>query len=224
MRKSLWIALGAVILLYLAQVPPESTPSEPELSGTTEPTSVAGTPSPTTTGLVVEEARREPLRLTVLNRSGIPTTLTIDENTEVLVVATWCPYTRRLNNALKDVRSRKYLAGRRLVYLLGYDELDKRAAWWVRNGRISQADADALVGSQPHGARLVNPEFLTEAATRRIYFFDSDHPVRYEGYPAAFSGPPNEFLTSYGNWLTRRLGMPREVRDALWTTYPVEGG
>ena len=116
------------------------------------------------------------------------------------------------------------MGGKRLVYLFAYDELDRKAAEWVRGGRISQAEADAYVDSQPRGPRLVNRAFLARAATQRIYYFDAEHPVRTEGFPSAFSGPPNEFLTNYGVWMSQRLGMPRELKETFWTAYPMEGG
>ena len=209
MHKSLWIALLVVIVLYLARVPPGSEP----------PTSVAKVPTAAPAPVATAELR-EPVRLSVLTSLGTETIVTIDEDTEVLVVATWCPYTRQLNSALKDWRFRQYLRGKRLVYLFAYDELDKKAAEWVKEGRISQAEADAYVDSQPRGPRLVDRAFLVTAATHRIYFYDAEHPVRHDAFPAAFSGPPNEFLTNYGVWLSRRLGMPRELKETVLAAYP----
>ena len=202
MRKSLWITLLVLIIFDLARVQLRSEP----------------------TAAIAQELPREPVRLTVLTSLGTETTLTIDEDTEVLVVATWCPYTERLNSALKDMRSRPYLAGKRLVYLFAYDELDRKANEWVRGGKISQAEADAYVDSQPRGPRLIDRTFLARAATQRIYYFDAEHPVRTEGFPSAFSGPPNEFLTNYGVWMSDRLGMSRELKDTFWAAYPMEGG
>lgn len=214
MRKPFWIALLAVAAMYFLRVPPER--EEPQA----QPPAASVT-RPPATAQMLEPAK--PVRLTVLTGLGAETTLTIDRNTEVLVVATWCPYTRRLDSALKDARTKRFLRGKRLVYLLAWNELDLKATAWVRDGRITRAQADELVASQSPGPRLVDRDFVRTAATSHLYYFDADHAVRFDGYPSAFSGPPNEFLKNYGVWFTG-LGVPRELKAALWAAYPVEGG
>ena len=139
MHKSLWIALLVVIVLYLARVPPGSEP----------PTSVAKVPTAAPAPVATAELP-EPVRLSVLTSLGTETIVTIDEDTEVLVVATWCPYTRQLNSALKDWRFRQYLRGKRLVYLFAYDELDK-----ILRGLVDEERSVEELVNVGHDAALV---------------------------------------------------------------------
>ena len=60
-------------------------------------------------------------------------------------------------------------------------------------------------------------------SAEQVYFYDDDHPLRHDYFPAAFSGVPNEFLMDRFDWLHERLGIPREQSRAIAAIYPVEG-
>lgn len=242
MRKSLWVALALVVAYYLAWAAPGAerpagvTPDAAPAAGAEAPADVASAAAdgewlaPTSDGgnggaSVSTEGPREPTRLTVLSSLGVETRLNIDEQTEVLVVATWCPYTRQTDAVLRDPRGRPYVRGKRLIYLLAWDELDRKANAWVRDGRMTRAQADELIARQPEGRpRLVDPEFVDGAATHRIYYYDSSHPVVTDGFPSAYSGPPNVFRLNYGVWFWRRLEMPRDVWRELFDAHAPGGG
>jgi hypothetical protein len=70
---------------------------------------------------------------------------------------------------------------------------------------------------------LFDREFLEGVAAEQVYFYDDDHPLRHDYFPAAFSGVPNEFLMDRFDWLHERLGIPREQSRAIAAIYPVEG-
>jgi hypothetical protein len=60
-------------------------------------------------------------------------------------------------------------------------------------------------------------------SAEQVYFYDDDHPLRHDYFPAAFSGVPNEFLMDRFDWLHERLGIPCEQPRAIAAMYPVEG-
>ncbi|HKJ03913.1 MAG TPA: hypothetical protein VJ997_15710 [Longimicrobiales bacterium] len=167
---------------------------------------------------------RQSTTLKLVDSRGAEVRLTLDENTEVLVLGTWCPTSRRLDTMLKDGLARRYTRNKRLVYVFDYDELAHRAAPAVRSGKVSQATLDAYVRSQPPGALVVDRDFLSHVAARQVLFYDDKHPIEHEVVPVAFSDAPNRFHLNYGTWLVRNLGMPRDVKDKLFALHPAEGG
>lgn len=240
MRKSLWVVLALLVAYWFAWTRPAKqhsgvdtpdaasavvTDDPAEAPTATEADWVAPTSDGGSSGAPASaDGPREPTRLTVLSSLGVETPLIIDEGTEVLVVATWCPYTRQTDAVLRDPRARPYVRGKRLVYLLAWDELDRKANAWVRDGRMTRAQADALIASQPEGRpRLVEPDFVAGAATDRIYYYDSSHPVVAGGYPSAYSGPPNVFQLNYGLWFWRGLRMPLAIKRELFAAHAPGG-
>jgi hypothetical protein len=214
MRKSLlWVALFIAVILYLARVSPEEMARAQTGSGT----------APLAPVWSAEPQVRQSTSLTLVDRHGAEVRLTIDENTEVLVLGTWCVYSRRLNDVLKDGLARRYLLGKRLVYIFDYNELVHRAAVRVTRGELSQEQLDAYVRSQPRGALLMDQEFLRRVAAQRVLYFDEKHPIQHDAVPSAFSGPPNRFELNHGTWLVRNLKMPLDVKEKLFKLHPVEG-
>ena len=171
-----------------------------------------------------QASRSAPVRIRLLNRMGNVTTLTIDENTEVLVFASWCPVSRRLNEILRDPKVRPYLRRKKLVYVFEYRELERSLAPRVRSGEITQAALDEYSRRLPPGPHLSDPDFLSRLAARDVYFADERHPIEYSGYPSAFSGPPNVFELDYRVWMSRDLGLPADLKDALFKAHPSGGG
>jgi hypothetical protein len=158
-----------------------------------------------------------------VNRLGREVTLTIDENTEPLVLATWCGYSRQLNAMLKDAQARQHLRGKRLVYVFDYNELAHHLAPRVRSGEITQASVDDFLNRQPRGAVVSYPDFLTQVAADDVLFYDARHPLRLEGFPSAFSGTPNVFELDRDSWMEDRLGITPALQRALYKAHPLGG-
>jgi len=205
-RKPFWAGLILAVILYLAPAPfegPNDVAADTLVSAAAQP--------------------RPPTSLTLVDRHGAEVTLNIDENTEVLVLGTWCVYSRRLNDILSDRLAKRYTDSKRLVYVLDYNELAHRTAPRIRSGEVSQAQWDAYVKSQPRGALLVDQTFLRHTAAREVLYFDDEHPIEYDAVPTAFSAPPNRFDLNHGTWLVRNLGMSSTVKNKLFELHPVEG-
>ena len=142
----------------------------------------------------------------------------------MLVFASWCPVSRRLNEILRDPKVRPYLRTKKLVYVFEYRELERHAAPLVKRGEITQADLDEYVRRLPPGPHLSDPDFLSRLAARDVYFTDDRHPIEYSSFPSAFSGPPNVFELDYRVWMSSGLGLPADLKDALFKAHPQEGG
>lgn len=93
----------------------------------------------------------------------------------------------------------------------------------MRSGEISGETLDAYLRSRPRGPVLVDQRFLAQVVAPEVLFFDSQHPIRHDAVPVAFSSAPDRFELNHGVWLTRTLGMPPALKQTSYRSHPLEG-
>ncbi len=156
--------------------------------------------------------------IAVKDRDGFHRTLRTAPDVDVVVMATWCPYSQELKGFLTDPAVGPYLANRRLVFLFEASEWPRLQRMMVENQGASQEQARLAIAARQRrqrGSPFADGTFL-EGLPGEIYFVDDANELGLSGFPSFYSAQTTHFDLGRTNWAVQRLGMPRQLaRDLL---------
>lgn len=211
-RMVILLALSAVLagILLSRSSTPAAAPAP-----STEPAAV-----PPATAAPQPEPSRPAVQRTiaVTDANGLPRTVRTAASTDVVLMATWCPYSEELKGFLTDPAVRPRLANRRLVFLFEASEWPRLQRRMVDDQGVSVEEAEAAIAEyrrQRGGSPFADERFL-QGLPGEIYFVESADELGLSGFPSFYSERTARFDLSRSTWAMQRLGMPRElVRELL---------
>lgn len=134
--------------------------------------------------------------IAVKDRDGFHHTVRTAPDVDVVVMATWCPYSQELKGFISDPAVRPYLANRRFVFLFEADE-------------------------SPHGSPFANESFF-DGLPGEIYVVEDTEGLGVTAFPMFYSAQTTLFELDRTSWAVQRLGMPRQLARDLLSRHAVQ--
>jgi hypothetical protein len=151
--------------------------------------------------------------LRVRDATGNPVDLQLTDKSPVVVVGTWCQYSRALVNVLNDPALQQYLHGTRVTYLLERDEWRhiKASLRDRHRGVMSEEQMDAMIATRKAAAGnsgLYDESMVGHllASGSQVYYFDREDGFILSGFPQ-FHTSGKSFTTPRDTWLVEK-GVP----------------
>ncbi|MEE8574266.1 MAG: hypothetical protein V3T30_02540 [Thermodesulfobacteriota bacterium] len=143
----------------------------------------------------------------------------IDDKTDIVAVASWCPYSKELVGFLKDYRTSKYLSGRTILFVLDneWPRVQKKLNEAVGNGELTRAQAAQVLADmkeESSGKPVTDVSFLY-SLPGDYYFIPAGSNISHDGYPSFYSRASNRFDQNRGEWAVRRLKMPAKLASEI---------
>ena len=138
--------------------------------------------------------------------AGQAVTLRNGGNTDFVIMATWCPYSKQLKRFLNDPATRPYAQRRRLIFLFSENEWSNVEAE-LRESGLSPEQQKRQVErfrSESGSASLFDPSFLDDVPGD-VYLCKI--PAEADGFPSVISGTGRDKL----GWMSVDLAMPESL-------------
>jgi hypothetical protein len=122
--------------------------------------------APTVAASVPMEISRPPISVATLD--GRVDQVQADAHTDLVFMATWCPYSKQLKKAILDQRLSPYISRRKLKFLFSDNEwpnVEKELGGLVESGEITKQQIPAMMAKlkrRSGSAHVFDPKFLSD--------------------------------------------------------------
>lgn len=141
-------------------------------------------------------------------------------NTDIVYMATWCPYSNQLKSFLADKRIRKYTATRNIVFVFSNNEwptVKERLEDAAKSGEFKRGEIPDILEAlkvRAGGAGVMDPSVLKDLPGS--YRLDDDLPPQVTSFPAVNS--QGEWIDR-SDWLFKTLKIPGKLGMAVLNQY-----
>jgi len=145
--------------------------------------------------------------------------LQLDNKTDAIYMATWCPHSKALKQILKDPSMQPYLTNRKLTFLFGKEEwkqVESELKDMAKEGELPLSQVQARLSQlmRRSGSEYVfDPKFFTDLPGTAYY---TAIPVEVKAYPTVRVG---DSYPGTATWLLDRLGVPATLVKSLYEQY-----
>jgi hypothetical protein len=181
------------------------------------PQQTAAAPVPQTEKVPVEEATYSNLHLTDLD--GGEHEVTLDPQTSVIYMATWCPHSQALKQMLNDPSMQPYEKSHKLIFVFGRHEwrqFNRELQDAVKQGVYTKDQAAEItqkVRKRAHGSIFFDPSFFDDLPGDA---YIGDIPSLTHGFPSA---RVQDRFAAASTWMQADLQMPTSAVIDLFDHY-----
>lgn len=154
-----------------------------------------------------------PKYITATTPEGAPTELVNGGNTDFVIMATWCPYSKQMKRFMNDPVTQPYIAKRKLIFLFSNDEWPTVRSELKDQVSATELDEEIAALKKKSGSTaFYDPSFLDDVPGDAYL---CKIPPECDGFPSFISGSGRNKL----GWMMVDLGMPHELMMSTYKTY-----
>jgi hypothetical protein len=148
-------------------------------------------------------------QMTVVDSEGKTQIITIDENTDLIYMATWCPVSDSFKSFLKDESIRSYMTKRKVIFIFS-DEMPSIQKKLKEAGLSDEAVSANInaIKSKSGWKKVYDPDFFKDLPG--TYYFIQIYPTEVKAFPSIWSVGENP---DYIKWTYSTLGVPENVAN-----------